>query len=100
MSVNYVPMHEIKRLYGPGEGRHWFDTDTMRFFRCRLPDGGYQASNGRIYFVTSEKGPDGIRAYSVRCLKEPRGTIETIGSFQQYRSRSGANSAALRLAQQ
>jgi len=77
-------MQEIERLYSPGIGRHWFDTDTMRFFRSHLADVGYQRGDGPIYFVTSEKGPHMKRAYTVRCLTGPKGDIKTVGEFQAF----------------
>jgi hypothetical protein len=87
-------MQEIESLYSPGIGRHWFDADTMRFFRSRLADVGYQASDGRVYFVSSEKGPHSKRAYTVRCLTGPKGDIKTVGEFQAF----GTSATATRYA--
>jgi hypothetical protein len=87
-------MQEIEKLYSPGIGRHWFDADTMRFFRSRLADFGYQSGDGHIYFVTSEKGPHMKRAYTVRCLTGPKGNINTVGEFQSF----GASGTATKYA--
>ena len=91
-------MQEIESLYSPGIGRHWFDADTMRFFRSRLADVGYQASDGRVYFVSSERnqgmGLPYPRLYTVRCLTGPKGDIKTVGEFQAF----GTSATATRYA--
>lgn len=54
---------------------HFFDTDTMKFFKSRI---GAIGIKGDIwFFVTSEKPPHGDRAYCVRRM-ELDGTINTI----------------------
>jgi hypothetical protein len=74
----------------------------MRFFRSRLADVGYQAADGRVYFVSSERnrgmGVPYPRFYTVRCLTGPKGDIKTVGEFQQYTYSRGADTAARRLA--
>lgn len=103
--MHWIPMEEIRRLYDPGYHRHWFDRSTMRFFRSRLPQGGYMTTDERlVYFVSSEQfeGSNGDRAerrYSIRVLKVADHAIDTIGDFQAYASRSGADAAARRLAE-
>lgn len=57
---------------------HFFDTDTMRFFKSRI--GAVRIKNGIWYFITSERPPHGKRAYSVRKM-ELDGDIETVGEF-------------------
>ena len=71
-------------------GGHWFSEETMRFFKCRILDGVF----GGHYFVTSEKGPSGVRAYTVRHA-DSDGTISTVGGFQAYGTASDALDAAL-----
>src|SRR5271166_1281025 len=90
-----IAIDTIIREYGPGQGRHWFDRDTMRFFKTRLPQGGYTSVDGkRVYFVTSEHGPHMPRKYSVRVWdRETRG-IGTMGEFNSYTSRSAADRVA------
>ena len=61
-------------------GSHWFDEDTMRFFRTRLSGTVYQGPGG-IYFVTSEKPPHGPRAHSVRQYRPADRKIDTVGEF-------------------
>lgn len=78
-------------------GNHWFDADTMRFFKTRIESGAIPLHSENCHkarFITSEKGPDGVRRYSVR-EAQPDGTIDTIGEFQQYRTRDKARAAIL-----
>ena len=94
-----VTIDEIRRAYSPGPGAHWFDPETLRWFRCRLPQYGYRGPGG-TFFVSSEKGPryTSPRLYTVRQLVGP-GEIEDVGGFQRYASRSGADKAAKRAAE-
>jgi hypothetical protein len=73
-------------------GSYWFSTDTMRFFRTRIL--GVLVA-GR-YFVTSERGPDGIRRYSVREAL-PDGSIETVGDFGEWSTAGKAHTRAAQL---
>jgi hypothetical protein len=95
--MDLIDIHEIKRHYRQGGG-YWFEPDTMRFFRCRLAQYAYCGPGG-IYFTTSEKGPDERRAYSVRSYNAFERDVDTVGEFQQYASRSGADRAARRCAE-
>lgn len=81
-------------------GNHWFDRSTMRFFHTRVESGAVAIhdENGqptRARFITSEKGPDGVRRYSIR-EAQPDGTIDTIGEFGQYASRDAARKDLLK----
>ena len=58
---------------------HWFDPNTMRFFRSRI-GASRKMPNGIIYFVTSEKPPHGQRMFSLRKM-ELDGDINSIGGF-------------------
>lgn len=101
------PWHSAEPPYGDlvlanrDAGNHWFEPDTMRFFRTRICDGG-MVHAGR-FFVTSEKnsgmGYDYPRLYTVR-VGHDDGTIGTMGDFQQYASRTVAIAAAKRYAAQ
>ncbi|MCL4204621.1 MAG: hypothetical protein KJ000_19205 [Pirellulaceae bacterium] len=77
-------------------GSHWWDKDTMRFFRTRVSEQVYQGPGG-IYFVTSEKNGDEPRAYSVRQYQPSRQHVDTIGKFNEM-SRDQAHREAKRLA--
>lgn len=105
--VESVPMDVIKTRYCPGEGRHFFDPSSCRFFRSRMPHYGFEGPGG-CYFVTSEQfvSSDGIparRRYTVRQLivapwgSGGRNDIRTIGEFNKL-SRCATNSLARKLA--
>jgi hypothetical protein len=82
------------------KGSHWFAPDTMRFFKSRV---SRQVFGGK-YFISSEDTsspyyPD-VRKYSVRSFHiEENGllSIDTIGEFGQYATRSAALSAIRKL---
>lgn len=74
-------------------GGHWFEPSTMRFFSSRVQSTFYGAKDGRAYFVTSERGPNGRRAYSVR-VANLDGSISTVGEFQGYPTGRAAHAAA------
>lgn len=71
----------------------WFGVAEMHVFQSRVHDVIY----GGRFFVTSEKGPDGIRRYTVREALQT-GEIGTVGEFQGYASRNAAHAAAKRAA--
>ena len=81
---------DVERL-ADDTGNHFFDPETLRFFNSRI---GHKLYGGR-YFTTSEKGPDGVRAYTVRRVTD-NALIETVGEFQAYPSAAAAHSAAKR----
>ena len=78
-------IYDIK-LANRQHGHHWFEPSTIRFFKSRVGDTTY----GGRFFVSSEqfdyKSP---RLYSVRVALDD-GSVETVGDFQEYASRSGA----------
>jgi hypothetical protein len=109
MTATKINMATIRRRYEPGEGRHWFDADTMRYFHTRLPDHGWEGPGG-TYFASSEQRepyayrdirgelqPATPRRYSVRKLAGP-GKIDTIGEFHSYGTLAQADGAAKRFA--
>ena len=59
---------------------HFFDKETMRFFRSRILDWDYITG----YFTTSEKNIGHARRYTLRKANFKTGDIETIGKFQAY----------------
>jgi hypothetical protein len=75
-------------------GQHFFSPDTMRFFQSRLCG---NLIGGR-FFVTSEKSPQGTRAYSVREARPDAG-IDTVGDgFMAYKTADAAKRVAQKLA--
>lgn len=88
-------MDEVRKAVTDG-GSHWFDKNTMRFFRSRVSEALY----GGQYFVSSEENPSGERRYTVRKVEweDDRYVINNVGDFHSYASRSGAHKAAQRAA--
>jgi hypothetical protein len=87
-----IPFTEVRDFYQRNQpDGHWFDADTIRFFKTKLPTIAYETNAG-ILFVTSEQDPSGVRAYSVR-RQLPSGEIKTVGSFHSYRLRATAVNA-------
>jgi hypothetical protein len=77
---------EIRRAH---DG-HWFDADTMRFFRTRLGD----IVIGGRYFISSEASDyNAPRLYSIREAFADA-SIDTVGEFQAYRTRREAEKVA------
>lgn len=67
-------------------GNHWFDRDTMRFFKTKIVS---RLIAGKR-FVTSERGPHDARARFTIREARPDGTIDTVGKFQAYGTRAAA----------
>lgn len=95
-ATRIVPIDRLRRMAEDG-GSHWFERGTMRFFRSRVSREAYLGADGRWYFVTSEQGPNGIRAYSVRAAtyeQTPEGPTFDVDSvapgFQAYETRAQA----------
>jgi len=74
-------------------GYHFFDADTLRFFRGRIIG---QLVAGR-YFITSEQfvapyEAPAPRRYTIRYANDDA-TIDTVGDFQQYATLADARKA-------
>lgn len=83
-------IYDVKKL-AEKRHSHFFDDDTMRFFKSRIYDEAYKFKD-KIYFITSEKGPSNIRKWSTRYITQD-GNIETLGQFQAYESLNDARRA-------
>lgn len=62
----------------------WFSAGP--FFKTRLPQSGFEAEDGTLYFVSSEQGPYSPRKYTVRQVNSD-GIINSYSEFQQFDSR-------------
>jgi len=81
-------MDDVKRI-NRERGQHWFSPDTMRFFRSKIETEG--ALIGDKYFITSEQRDyDTPRLYSVRIFDRGTGAVNTVGEFQEFRSKKAA----------
>jgi hypothetical protein len=92
--MRFTSIDDIKAA-NKAAGQHWFSKSTLAFFSSRIGGTVY----GGKFFVTSERGPDNVRRYTVRVAR-PDGQVETTGTFQRYASRSGAVRRTERLAAQ
>src|SRR3990167_9628009 len=94
--MTYFTISAIKEA-NRARGHHFFEADTLRFFRSRILRG---VIGGR-YFITSEQfeaysGYRAPRKYSVReCLED--GQIRTHGEFNTYETPAQARAAARKL---
>ena len=77
-------------------GHHWFEPQAMRFFQSRI---SRDLIGGR-WFVSSERGWDDVRKYTVRVVRAD-GAIDTEGgfdAFQAYATSAEATAAARKFA--
>jgi hypothetical protein len=79
-------------------GKHFFDKETMKFWKSRVYDDLYHCPDGRILFITSEQYGELPRLYKVREFNTETARISTLGEFQGYQSKAAAMCAAAKLA--
>ena len=83
------------------KGYHFFDRDTMKFFRSRVERDALMF--GQLiddkYFITSEQyDSSSPRLYSVRNFNLGTGNVDTIGEFQEFETKGQARKFAWCLA--
>jgi hypothetical protein len=84
----------ITRDYDARRAGNWFDRDTMRFFGTKFATGFLDIpSAGVTLFVTTEKGPHGPRAATLRAYMWASAEIKTLGPFNE--TKLGAASRAM-----
>lgn len=81
---SFTHINEIKEL-NDRKGYHFFKDDTINFFNSIVYP---EIINGNI-FITSERHQQEPRKYTVRLARD-NGQIETIGKFQQFKSKKQA----------
>lgn len=90
--MEYRDVYDIE-LANKQAGQHFFDRDTMRFFRSRVCGEIASLPNGAALFVTSEqfeyRGDRHARKYTIR-MARPDGHIDQVGNFQWFGSRDSA----------
>lgn len=96
--IRHHPMPEIQRANREA-GLYFFEPGTLRFFGSRILAPSYSGKGG-TFFVTSEKRPRSTdaRRYSVRQFLPESGNVETVGTFQQFKTTRAAHDAARRYA--
>lgn len=99
---DYMSLATMERI-AADHSNHWFDPASMRFFNSRVCETTIRQSPADPYlwyFVSSERcdwGDGHPRRYSVRVFDTRTGSTDTVGEFQAYASRTGAEGAILRL---
>lgn len=77
-TMNQWTINDIKTACR-NKGSHWFDPDTMRFFKGRVLDTVYYGDGG--IFVSSEAREGNDRRYTVRKFNPDGADISTVGEF-------------------
>jgi hypothetical protein len=91
-----IRFSEVRDFYQRNQpDGHWFDRDSMRFFKTKLPSVAYETTAG-VLFVTSEVDPSGVKAYTVRRQKV-NGGITTVGDFHCFTTAAAARAEIKRL---
>lgn len=88
-----MTIDQIKRA-NSSAGHHFFDRDTLRFFRSRVSGRTYVGARGETYFVTSEQGPHSLRRYTVRVTTDGV-SINSVPEFQAFANARTAHAYAL-----
>jgi hypothetical protein len=96
IQYNIYSIDDLKNHYNTNTKGHWFDPDTMKFFKSRLSQDLFY-SGALIYFISSEQGPDDVRRYTVRSYDPKNSDIDTVGDFQQYGTMYEAKQVAKKL---
>lgn len=81
MQYQFKTVNQIVAFVESKGVSHFFDVNTMRFFKSKLQCGVY-GEHGQ-YFITSEKNPRGVRAFTVRMVTED-GHVSTVGDFHSH----------------
>ncbi len=90
-------MDEIIAAANGGESPYWFSEESMAWFNTLLCSKVYPVADG-AYFVTGERSGSEPRKWTVRFCSDD-GSIENIGTFQQYEDAKAAHWAARGAAQ-
>jgi len=92
-----IDFQDIIRANRNSTQPHFFSPGATRFFSSRYPQTGI-VRNNKAYFITSEQFDyESPRLYTVRVCDMKTGIVDTVGEFQQYRTRARAQSAINRI---
>lgn len=91
----FFTISDIKRA-NRDAGHHYFEPDTMRFFKSRVMD---FVTGGRFFVTSEQNGYSEPRMWSVREAM-PDGAIESYSEFQEYSSGAAAKRAAKQAAKE
>lgn len=89
--TTYYTLEQVKRA-NKAIGHHWFEPATLRFFSSRVNDPVIENM-----FVSSERfNSKSPRLYTIRKVNDD-GSIDTVGAFQAYKSKTAALTAIFRM---
>lgn len=88
-----VMISEVRRA-NEDAGRHYFDADTLRFFRARVSEYAYKVSQGFLFCESVAGGfrgtEDGRRRVYRVCLMHTDGRVERLAEKASARARDAA----------
>lgn len=88
-----MTIDEVRRA-NEDAGKHYFATDTLRFFRARLTEYAYKVPNGFLFCESVAGGfrgtADGRRRVYRVCLMHSDGRVERLAEKASARARDAA----------
>ncbi len=94
--IEYIDIKEVIGINARA-GRHFFDADTIRFFRSRIDPGAFRLPDGRLIFTESIAGgfskteAGRRRVYRINAMDPATGDVSRIAEY----SSAGARNKAL-----
>lgn len=94
--IEYIGISEVIDI-NERAGRHFFDADTLRFFRSRIDPGAFRLPDGRLIFTESQAGgfrgteAGRRRVYRINAMNPATGEVSRVGEY----SSAGARNKAL-----
>lgn len=98
--IEYIDISEVKRI-NHYAGRHYFDDDTIKFFRARIDRGAFRLPDGRLIFTESVAGgfrgteAGRKRLYRINSMSPETGEVSRIAEYLTGRARDKALSTFL-----
>jgi hypothetical protein len=93
--IEYLDISELKHI-NHYAGRHYFDDDTIKFFRARIDRGAFRLPDGRLIFTESVaggfRGTDAgrKRLYRINAMSPETGDVSRIAEYSTGKARDKA----------
>ena len=93
--IEYLDISELKNI-NHYAGRHYFDDDTIKFFRARVDRGAFRLPDGRLIFTESVAGgfrgteAGRTRKYRINAMHPETGDVSRIVEYPTSRARDKA----------
>lgn len=87
-----IPFSDVLEYDALLPNSKFFKPETLKFFKSRLPNVAYETNAG-VLFITSEADYTGERRYYNVRRQKVTAQIETVGKFNDYRTRAEALNA-------